>query len=112
MSLSTFKSFKHAVKGLKTVIKTEKNFRIELFFAFLVILVAWYRDLSEVLWVGLLLIITFILALEIFNSAIERLVDMLAPKTHNFAKEIKDLLAAMVLLVTFFAIAIGLIIFF
>lgn len=105
-------SFKNAFRGLKTVLKSEKSFRIHLVIALLVIVFAYYKELDKVLWVGLLLIIALILALEIFNSAIERLVDILAPKTHNFAKEIKDLLAAMVLVVVFFAIAIGLIIFF
>ena len=111
MDSSFIYSLKHAVSGLRTIIKTEKNFRIHLLIALLVIIAAWYRGLSENLWVVLLLIIALIMALEIFNSAIERLVDMLAPKTHNFAKEIKDLLAAMVLLVSIFAVVIGLIIF-
>lgn len=112
MSSSIFNSLQHAFRGLKIVIKTERNFRVFLLAAFLVVLIAWYKQLSDVLWVGLLLIIAFILVLEIFNSAIERLVDILAPKTHNFAKEIKDLLAAMVLLASLFAVVIGLIVFF
>ena len=75
------------------------------------IVFAFWRGLSPVLWIALLLTIALILALEIFNSAIERLVDILAPRTHSFAKEIKDLLAGMVLLVSFFAVLIGFIIF-
>ena len=106
-----FRSFRNAFRGIKTVLKTEKNFRIHVIVAILVIALAWYRDIGQVLWVILLLVIALIMALEIFNSAIERLVDMLAPKTHNFAKEVKDLLAAMVLVVSLFAIAIGFIIF-
>ncbi|RJQ35189.1 diacylglycerol kinase family protein [Candidatus Parcubacteria bacterium] len=105
------KSFKYAWLGVKLVFKTEKSFRLEILIAFLVIAFAWYRGLEEISWVLLLLVIALVLALEIFNSAIERLVDMLAPKTHSFAKEIKDLLAGMVLLVCFFAAAIGFIIF-
>lgn len=111
MGSRMFRSFRHAFRGLKTVLKTEKNFRIHMIVAALVIALAWYRDISQTLWVILLLVIALIMALEIFNSAIERLVDMLAPKTHNFAKEVKDLLAAMVLVVSLFAVAIGLIIF-
>lgn len=106
------KSFKNAFNGIKLVIKAEKNFRIHLIIAFLVIFFAVYRELDKVMWIALLLIIALVLALEIFNTAIERLVDMLAPKTHSFAKEVKDLLAAMVLVVVIFAIVIGLILFF
>lgn len=104
-------SLKHAFRGLKTVIKTERNFRWHMLIALVVMAAAWYRNLSRVLWIALLLIIAFIMALEIFNSAVERLVDILAPKTHAYAKDIKDLLAAMVLLVSIFAMVIGLIIF-
>jgi undecaprenol kinase len=106
-----WKSFKHAWAGLRTVLRSEHNFRLHLLAAFFVLLLGYWRGLSQSLWIALLLIIALILALEIFNSAIERLVDMLAPKTHGYAKEIKDLLAGMVLLVAFFAIIIGLIIF-
>ncbi len=106
-----WKSFKHAWQGLRIVFRSEHNFRLHILAAFLVLLLAYWRNLSQSLWIALLLIIALILALEIFNSAIERLVDMLAPKTHGYTKEIKDLLAGMVLLVAFFAVVIGLIIF-
>ena len=112
MKLRFWQSFKNAFQGIKIVLKSEKNFRIHLLITLFVILFAFYRGLDKVMWIGLLLIIALVLALEIFNSAIERLVDMLAPKTHSFAKEVKDLLAAMVLIVVIFAIVIGAIIFF
>ncbi|PLX25692.1 diacylglycerol kinase [Candidatus Parcubacteria bacterium] len=105
------KSVSFAWRGIKLVFKTEKSFRLEALIGLLVVVAAWYRGVEEVYWIMLLLVIAFVLALEIFNSAIERLVDMLAPKTHSFAKEIKDLLAGMVLLVSLFAAAIGVIIF-
>ena len=105
-------SFQNAFQGIKIVLASEKNFRIHLLISLLVILFALYKGLDKIMWIGLLLIIALILALEIFNSAIERLVDMLAPKTHSFAKEVKDLLAAMVLIVVIFAIIIGYILFF
>lgn len=112
MGQSIFKSLQHACRGLKTIFKTERNFRIESLIALLVIVLAWFKHLSENRWVILLFVIVMVMSLEIFNSAIERLVDMLAPKTHGFAKEIKDLLAAMVLLFSIFAALIGLFLFF
>ncbi len=109
--MTWWQSFKHAWRGLKIVLRSEKNFQRHLLVAFLVIVLATWRGLSPGLWIALLLTIALILALEIFNSAIERLVDILAPRTHSFAKEIKDLLAGMVLLVSIFAVLIGFIIF-
>lgn len=107
-----YRNFKFAFRGLKTVFKTEKSFRLHTLVAIVVIVYSWYKDLDNVYWIVILMIIALIMSLEIFNSAIERLVDILAPRTHNVAKEIKDLLAAMVLLVSIFAVAIGLIVFF
>lgn len=112
MAQSLYKSISCAVRGLKVVFKTEKNFRIQSVIAILVILFAFYRGLDYKDWLILFLTIALVMSLEIMNSSVERLVDILAPKTHNFAKEIKDLLAAMVFLASFFALIIGILIFF
>jgi len=111
MGYTLWQSFKHAGRGLKIVVKTEKNFKIQLLAAILVLVAAWYRHLEEKQILILLLVMSLVLCLEIVNSAVERLVDILAPRTHNFAKEIKDLLAAMVLLASIFAVIIGFIVF-
>lgn len=111
MDWDFYKSFRYAFKGLKTVFVTEKSFRLHTLIAVLVIAYSWYQGIEKIYWVVVLMLIALVMSLEIFNSAIERLVDMLAPRTHNFAKEIKDLLAAMVLLVSLFAAAIGFIVF-
>lgn len=111
MDWQFYKNFRFAFRGLKTVFTAEKTFRLHTLIAVLVIAYSWYQGIEKIYWVVILMIIALVMALEIFNSAIERLVDMLAPRTHNFAKEVKDLLAAMVLLVSLFAAAIGFIVF-
>ncbi|MFA6307818.1 MAG: diacylglycerol kinase family protein [Patescibacteria group bacterium] len=111
MDWQYYRNFKFAFRGLKTVFATEKSFRLHTLIAILVIVYAWYQGIEKIYWVVVLMLIALVMSLEIFNSAIERLVDMLAPRTHNFAKEVKDLLAAMVLLVSLFAAAIGFIVF-
>lgn len=111
MNWNFYRNFRFAWRGLKTVFSTEKSFRLHTVIAILVIAYGWYQGLEKIYWVVVLMIIALVMSLEIFNSAIERLVDMLAPRTHNFAKEVKDILAAMVLLVSIFAAAIGFIVF-
>ena len=111
MNWRYYKNFRFAFRGLKTVFSSETTFRLHTLIAILVIVYSWYRGIEKIYWVVVLIIIALVMALEIFNSAIERLVDMLAPRTHKFAKEVKDLLAAMVLLVSLFAAAIGFIVF-
>lgn len=111
MDWQFYRNFRFAFRGLKTVFRSEKTFRLHTLIAVLVIVYSWYQGLEKIYWVVVLMIIALVMALEVFNSAIERLVDVLAPRTHNMAKEIKDLLAAMVLLVSLFAAAIGFIVF-
>ncbi|KKP92008.1 MAG: diacylglycerol kinase [Parcubacteria group bacterium GW2011_GWA2_36_10] len=111
MTKRLVKSLGFAGKGLKKVWQTERNFRIHVVIALLVILLAFYLEIQSFDYLILLLVITLVLILEILNSSLERLVDMLSPATHHFVKEIKDLLAAAVLLSAILAIVAGVIIF-
>lgn len=111
MSQRLLKSVNFAFRGLKKVWRTEKNFRIHVLIATLVMLGAFFIGLTSFDYLILLLTITLVLTLEIINSGIERLVDMLAPATHHFVKEIKDLFAAVVLLSSILAVIVGLLVF-
>ena len=52
-----------------------------------------------------------VLVLELLNSSIERLVDVVKPRLHEYAGDIKDIMAAAVLLASLAAAAIGIVIF-
>lgn len=112
MPIKFLRSLKHAKSGLRVMFLSERNFRIHLLIAFLVISLAVWQHISRFEWLILLLVISLVLILEIVNASVERLVDMLTPQTHHFAKEIKDLLAAMVLLASILAVFVGIFIFF
>lgn len=112
MPTKFLRSLKHARAGLRVMFLSERNFRIHLLIAFLVISLAVWQNISKFEWLILLLVISLVLILEIVNASVERLVDMLTPQTHHFAKEIKDLLAAMVLLASILAVFVGIFIFF
>lgn len=68
--------------------------------------------LSTLERVILLLAIASVLVLELLNSMIERLVDLVKPRLHGYVRDIKDLMAAAVLVASLFALAVGSIIFF
>ncbi len=105
------KSLKYAFRGLSYVVRNERNFRIELGVAFFVILGAFILKLK--LWelIVVFLITGWILVAEMINTALERVVDILEPKIHPFARLIKDIMAAAVLFSSLFALTIGGIIF-
>ena len=104
-------SFVNAGKGVKYVFKHEQNFRIQIFISILVILLAWFVDVSRAEWVLLILIMLAIMSLELINSAVEKFSDVIKPRLSDQVKIIKDIMAAVVLLASLGSIIIGLIIF-
>lgn len=67
-------------------------------------LVAWQR-------VAVWFVVMTVLVLELVNSAVERIVDLVKPQLHSCARDIKDLMAGAVLIASLFAVLVGLMIF-
>jgi diacylglycerol kinase len=106
------KSFSHASDGLIYAIKNEKNFRIELVIAVFVLFFIFLFKIKNWEAIVLLLMIMWVLIMELINTVLERIVDMLKPKIHPYARLIKDIMAAVVLISAIFAIIVGVIIFY
>jgi len=102
---------KHALRGLVYVLKYEKNFQHEVAIALLVIIAMIYFRVTRAEMIILFLVIMEVLIMELLNTIMERVVDILKPRVHPYAKLIKDLMAATVLLSAILALIIGLIIF-
>lgn len=107
-----FASFKHAYRGLKEVIKFERNFRWELAMGVAAVILAWIFPLTNLERAVIILVVSFVLVLELLNSAIERVVDGFTSKLNALARMIKDIMAAAVLLASIFALGIGILIFY
>jgi len=104
------RSIFHACRGFKLVAR-EQNFKIQLFCAIVVILSSILFQLRAWEIAALFMMITLILVLEIINTIFERVVDILEPRVHPYAKAIKDMMASAVLVASIGAILIGFIIF-
>ena len=104
-------SFKAALRGIAFTFKHERNFRIEIYFAFfvLVALVVFRANLEQVAIV--VMMIFLVLMIELMNTAIERVVDILKPRKHPYARVIKDVSAAMVLILSIGASVVGMLVF-
>jgi diacylglycerol kinase len=105
------KSFSCAMRGLIHVLRNEKNFQNELAVAFVVIVAMIYFRVTRTETVALVLVIAGVLIMELLNTVVERVVDILKPRIHPYARLIKDLMAAIVLISAIFSVVIGLIIF-
>ena len=106
-----FKSFRHALRGLRYAIKNEKNFQNELVIAFLAIIAMFYFRVTRPEVIVTSTMIMAVMVMEMLNTIVERIIDILKPGIHPYARLIKDLMAASVLLVSLLALIIGLIIF-
>lgn len=104
-------SFKFALNGLKILFSEEHNARVQLFAAFLAIVLGFCLDISDLEWLAIIIMIGFVIVLETVNSAFERVANFICPQQNQNIKEIKDLSAAGVLLAAITALAVGAIIF-
>lgn len=105
-------AFSYAGQGIKESFRAEFNLKIHCFVAFLVIIAGFIFKVSSTEWTILLLCIALVISLELVNSSIERVVDLVCGDDyHPLAKSAKDASAGAVLVVAIISAIIGLIIF-
>lgn len=102
------RSFQYAFNGLQKAVRSELNFRIHLAAAVLIILVCGLLGISRIEWLLVITCISTVMALELVNTAVEKLCDVVSPEKRPAIKIIKDLSAAAVLTAAFGALLIGL----
>lgn len=105
------KSFSYAFKGLGSFLRKEHNAWIHCTAVVLVTIGGYYYDITVSEWCIVLLCFAMVLAAEAFNTAIERLVNLVSPDFHPLAGDVKDIAAGAVLITAIFAAIIGFIIF-
>ncbi|WP_241285506.1 diacylglycerol kinase family protein [Chryseobacterium arthrosphaerae] len=105
------KSFLNAFQGVFAMIKTERNFQIELAAFFINLFLIFYFNLSGTDAALILLVSAAVLSAEIFNTAIERICDLIQPDFDPRIGFIKDISAGAVILMAIAAVIIGVIIY-
>jgi diacylglycerol kinase len=104
---SSFSSFSYAFSGIKLALKNEPNLRIHLVIAAIVAVAAYFLQFSRIEWIVLLFTIAFVLILELINTTLEAIVDIISPQRRPGAKLAKDVSAAAVLISALLSLAIG-----
>lgn len=99
------------MKGIFTAIRTQHNIWVQITVAILVVIAGLWLDISIAEWLFIIFAIGFVLSAEIFNSAIEMLVDLVTPEYNQKAGLIKDMAAGAVLIAAITAAIIGLLVF-
>lgn len=100
-----------AIRGLQYVIKNERNFRIELIIAIFIVFLSLIFNIKIWEFIIVIFLITWVLVTELMNTVVERVVDILEPRIHPFARLIKDITAGVVLISAVMSILVGLFIF-
>ena len=111
-SSNVLKSFKYAFRGISYVLRTSRNFKIQLIFAVTSLMIGFLLQISQSNYVILIATIMSVLILEILNTSIESIVDLVVKKEFSsLAKISKDTSAGAVLLASINSVIIAVYIF-
>lgn len=105
------RSFGYAWKGITSCVGKEQNLSFHLIATAAVIISGYAFGITRTEWMIIVLCIGMVIAAELFNTAIERLVNLVSPERHPLAGQVKDIAAGAVLVCAVAAAIIGLVIF-
>lgn len=106
-----FESLNIALKGLLYLFLYHRNMRIIFMLGFAAFLAGLVLNLNGIELIILCVTITLVFMAEIFNTAIEMLMNMITSRYHLRIKIVKDIAAAVVVLACLNAIAVGYVLF-
>ena len=107
----SIRSFRYAWAGIRTLFYSENNAKVHFFASAVVIIAGLWLGLRRSDWLDLFAAMTFVWTAEAFNTALERVVNLVSPGYHTLAKEAKDLAAGAVLISSIFAVIVGVLVF-
>ena len=93
-----FAAFYYSADGLGSAFKNEAAFRQELLLYFLLLPILYFLPVSLLFKCLLFSVNTLVLIVELLNSAVESVVDLVSPDYNIYAKRAKDMGSAAVLL--------------
>lgn len=101
-------SFLYAFEGFWYALSTQRNLRVHVMIAALVLVLSWVEELPIRDFIAVLLAIVVVMVAELFNTSLEAVVDLISPDIRRLAKTAKDVAAAAVLLAASGAVVLGL----
>ncbi|HEV3152585.1 MAG TPA: diacylglycerol kinase [Candidatus Baltobacteraceae bacterium] len=105
-------SFHYAFQGVMYAVRTQPNMRVHLVVALAVLLATLLLRLDRIYLIAVVITIVIVLSLELVNTAIEAVVDLLTVAHHPLAKTAKDAAAGAVLISTVGAVVVGYLVFY
>lgn len=96
--MKLLRSFGYALKGIWVATREQLNIKIHFLAVIIVTGAGLFFRISLYEWCIIILCYGMVLTAELFNSAIEALVDFVSPGHHHLAGKVKDIAAGAVLI--------------
>lgn len=109
--IQLMESFKNAFAGLKHTLKTQRNMRIHFIIAILALLLSVFLKISRTELLMVFFSIFLVISMELFNTAVEIIIDMISSEYNIRAKIVKNVSAAAVLVAAFNAVIVAYLVF-
>jgi diacylglycerol kinase (ATP) len=106
-----FESLRVALNGVAYIFLYHRNMRIIFLCGVTAFLAGVYFKLRGIELVALCVTITLVFMAEMFNTAIELMIDMSTRKYHTLIKLVKDISAAVVLIAALNSLGVGYVLF-
>lgn len=111
MARNLLRPFAVAISGVVYAFRTQRHMRFHLYAVVFCVLMGIFLDLRLREMIVVLFMISLVVVAEMFNSAIEAVVDLVQPTFHPLAKLAKDMAAGAVLITTTTALVVALLLF-
>lgn len=106
-----FKSFLYALQGITASVSDQRNLKVQFAVALITIGAGFYYGITSLEWCVILLTIAMVISLEMMNSAVENVVDLITRENNPLAGKAKDIAAGAVLFASIIAIIVGVLVF-
>ncbi|MFD2672374.1 diacylglycerol kinase family protein [Marinicrinis sediminis] len=100
-------SFRYACEGVGFALRTQRNMRIHFLSGFSLIVLMLILPFTFVQLAMLFACMALVICMELMNTAVEQMIDLVQPSPHPLAKAAKDTAAAAVLVAAVFAVCTG-----
>jgi len=104
-------SFNNAIKGIISTVRTERNMKIHIAASVMVVLLSFLYKLTRTEFLIVMIVVALVLICELFNTAMERLIDLITDVYHPKVKTIKDMAAGAVMISAGVSLIVGYVIF-
>ena len=105
------KSVLNSLRGLIWMLKTERNFQLEVFALLINLFLIVYLKLNSTDTAIILIICFAVLSIEILNTCVEKICDIIQPEFDIRIKIIKDIAAAAVVLAAISSVFVGILVY-